>query len=223
MCHSLETRMVLHPPPDHQPGIQSRRRISCPLGARVTPLKKNWSATPAHFQTFLAWLDEGIDSGGARYVEMRRRLVMYFVRKRCAGAEELADETLTRVSRRLSEEGHIPDAPARYCYVVARFVFLESLRDPVHAPLPSGESLAPDGADDGDAAALECLDHSLAQLTSGDRDLIVHYYAGEPRKKAEQRRHLAQRLGLSANALAIRASRIRARLEQLLARCLAER
>ena len=60
---------------------------------------------------------------------MRRRLVWYFAHKKCLAADELADETLNRVSRRLEEEGAIVDtAPARYCYIVAKFVFLEYLR-----------------------------------------------------------------------------------------------
>jgi hypothetical protein len=60
---------------------------------------------------------------------MRRRLVLYFQRKRCVTPDDLADETLNRVTRRLEEEGRITDAPpARYCYIVARFVLLEHLR-----------------------------------------------------------------------------------------------
>ena len=62
---------------------------------------------------------------------MRRRLVVYFQRKRCLTPDDLADETLNRVTRRLEEQGSITDAtPARYCYIVAKFVLLEHLRDP---------------------------------------------------------------------------------------------
>ena len=41
----------------------------------------------------LEWLDEGTDSGGERFLEMRRRLVSYFDRKNCLEADDLADET----------------------------------------------------------------------------------------------------------------------------------
>src|SRR5258708_38252920 len=62
-------------------------------------------------------------------MEIRRRLVLYFDRKNCAAPDDLADETLNRVARRLAEEGAITSgAPAHYCYIVARFVFLEHLR-----------------------------------------------------------------------------------------------
>jgi hypothetical protein len=54
---------------------------------------------------------------------MRRRLVQYFDRKNCLRPDELADETLNRVARRLEEKGGITDTPpARYCYILARFV-----------------------------------------------------------------------------------------------------
>ncbi len=91
--------------------------------------KRDWVLTQSAFHRLLDWLDEGADSSGQRYLEMRQRLGLYFDRKNCPAPEELADETLTRVSRRLEEEGAITgDAPARYCYIVARFVFLEYWR-----------------------------------------------------------------------------------------------
>jgi hypothetical protein len=71
-------------------------------------LKKDWSPTPEAFHRLLTWLDEGADSGGATYVEMRRRLVGYFVRRGCLSPEDLADETLNRAARRLHEEGASP-------------------------------------------------------------------------------------------------------------------
>ena len=70
------------------------------------------------FQQFLHWLDEGRDSGGTRYLEMRRRLAGYFDRKNCEHCDDLADETLTRVMRRIQEDGSIRETPpARYCYI----------------------------------------------------------------------------------------------------------
>lgn len=157
---------------------------------------------------------------------MRRRLVAYFARKRCAAAEDLADETLNRVARRLEEKVRITDAPpARYCYIVARFVFLESLRDPAAAIQPAvpDAAIAQPAGDDRKAARLDCLDRCLAQLGSGDRHVILEYYAAGQGSKAEQRRKLAARLGCSANALAIRASRLRNRLEACVSECLGGR
>ena len=79
------------------------------------------SSTP--FSRLLQWLDDGVESNGERYLEIRRRLVDYFDRRNRPTAELLADETLDRVSRTLEDSGRIMvSPPARYCYVVARFV-----------------------------------------------------------------------------------------------------
>jgi DNA-directed RNA polymerase specialized sigma24 family protein len=182
-------------------------------------LKREWSLHHGAFRRLLDWLDEGADSHGAKYLEMRRRLVAYFGRKSCTAADDLADETLTRVARRLEEEGSIPDPPARYCYVVAKFVFLESQRradtaqvaldDRSFGALPEGKD--PDG--ESKQKLLDRLDGCLAKLDGDHRELILEYYCGEAREKIERRRALADRLGLTMNALSIRACRIRERLE----------
>jgi hypothetical protein len=96
----------------------SFRVESSPLGrwgAAITKtgLNKDWSPTRGAFRQFLNWLDEGVDSDGERYLEMRRRLVAYFDRKNCLTPDELADETLNRVARRLEEEGTITALPPR--------------------------------------------------------------------------------------------------------------
>lgn len=92
--------------------------------------EENWALTSTAFARLLEWLDDGEDSDGRVYLEMRRRLVSYFERKNCVSPEDLVDETMNRVARRLEEEGSIIDTetPAKYLYITARFVFLESLR-----------------------------------------------------------------------------------------------
>ena len=47
--------------------------------------------TPA-FRRLLEWLDDGVDSDGQTYLEVRRRLVAYFGRRNRPRAEDLADE-----------------------------------------------------------------------------------------------------------------------------------
>jgi len=183
-------------------------------------LKKDWAPTPEAFHQFLAWLDEGVDSGGATYVEMRRRLVSYFGRKACPAPDELADETLNRVARRLHEEGAITDAsPARYCYIVARFVFLESLRHPGPQRIDRLADIPSPPATESADLPLECLDRCLAVLPGSDRELILEYYRGAQRQDAGGRRALATRLAMTPNALTIRACRIRAKLEQCVRAC----
>jgi DNA-directed RNA polymerase specialized sigma24 family protein len=189
-------------------------------------LKQDWVPTESAFRKFLSWLDEGKDSNGERYLEMRRRLVCYFDRKQCTRADELADETLNRVARRLEEEGTITDAvPAQYCYVTAKFVFMEHLRKSQHvvsvgsdlSALKLSNHAAADDA--GSRDLLECLESCLARLFTPDRNLILEYYSAEKQEKIRRRRQLAERLSLTMNALSIRASRIRNQLEACVMKC----
>ncbi|HEX4380594.1 MAG TPA: hypothetical protein VH022_11200 [Candidatus Acidoferrum sp.] len=199
---------------------------------------QNWEPTEKAFAKFLHWLDEGANSDGQRYLEVRRRLELYFDRKNCVEPTELADETLNRVARKLDENGEITGvAPLQYCYITAKFVFLEALRAdkraPFHRPLPaanssnlSGQSatlLEADAGSDRKEKIAECLQCCLEKVSSAERDLIVEYYRGQQRSKIERRAALAARLGVTANALSIRACRVRQRLEVCIQACMKRR
>jgi len=195
---------------------------------------QDWAPNEKAFARFLVWLDGGMNSDGQRYLEVRRRLELYFDRKNCVTPAELADETLNRVAKKLEEHGEITDvAPMQYCYIVAKFVFLEALRadkrSPFNRPLSakngsnlSGQSatlLEADVASERKEKIADCLQHCLESLPTADRELIVEYYRGQQRSKIERRSALAARLGLTANALSIRAYRVRQRLEVCLQSC----
>jgi DNA-directed RNA polymerase specialized sigma24 family protein len=162
---------------------------------------------------------------------MRQRLVAYFDRKNCPVPDELADETLSRVARRLEEEGATQsDAPAKYCYIVARFVFMEYLRAEQKNNLlldnlrqhPQGENFAANNHDDEKEIKekmLNCLEQCTARLEALSRETIIRYYTGKERIKIENRRALANSLGITMNALSIRACRIRNKLEACVRQC----
>lgn len=193
--------------------------------------KKNWSVTSDAFRRLLEWLDAGDDSNGEKYLEMRVRLVGFFDRKNCRAPDALADETLNRVARRLAEAGEIEsETPAKFCYITARFVFLEYLRDAdkVNVSLDdAAAAIQPRAVESGDEEReskekiLDCLDECTARLDAVSREIITGYYFGEERVKIENRRALAQRLGISTNALTIRACRIRSKLEACVRECAA--
>ena len=171
------------------------------------------------FTRLLEWLDEGVDSHGERYVEMRRRLVSYFDRRNRPGADELADETLSRIARTLEEAGVIETTPpARYCYVVARFVLLEDFRRgrrqvrfdaDAAAAARAARRLEPGEGLELQEERFDCLERCLQQLPPDQRGLVVEYYRDAQRQGIEHRRQMADRLGISRNALGVRAFRIR--------------
>jgi RNA polymerase sigma factor (sigma-70 family) len=199
----------------------------------MTQWKKDWTPNPETFRRFLSWLDEGVDTGGEEYLEMRRRLARYFERRNCLSPDDLADETLNRVARKLEEKGEIVGAsPAHYCYIVAKFVLLEFVRradgnltslddNPVASRVVAGLAIPP--RPEQDTVARErlftCLEQCLGKLPPDDREMILEYYRGEQRAKIERRSELAARLGLTPNALSIRACRIRGKLEICVSAC----
>lgn len=159
---------------------------------------------------------------------MRRRLVAYFDRKNCPAPNELADETLDRVARRLEEEGRIEtEAPAKYCYIVARLVFLEYLRAQAKDQAVRSE-IRQEPRDEEENQThreikermFECLNQCADKLDLANRKLILKYYVGEERVKIDNRRALSKALGITINALSIRACRIRDKLELCVRECL---
>ena len=189
---------------------------------------KDWQLTASAFYQLLTWLDEGESSSGQAYLELRRRLVGYFDRKKCAAPEDLADETLNRVARRLEAEGTIEtETPAKYCYIVARFVFLESLRSQKinsiveEAAVDKLVNVSPDQAEQTAMRekTLACLERCTKRLDPEKRDLILGYYIGAQQEKIQNRRQMAESLGISVNALSIRACRIRDRLRSCVEHC----
>ena len=189
--------------------------------------KKNQVLTANSFNRLLEWFDEGENSDGRRYLEIRERLVSYFDRKNCLNPDELADETLNRVARRLEEEGRIEsETPAKYCYITAKFVFLESLRtnEKYNVPLNKMTHQPPVFEDSGaenklKETRLNCLEHCTDDLETANREIIFGYYFGAEGIKIANRRALAKKLDISVNALSIRACRIREKLQICVEKC----
>ena len=184
--------------------------------------------TQRAFARLLEWLDDSVDSNGETYLEIRRRLVAYFDRRNRPGADELADETLNRVSRTLEESGSIATTPPlRYCYVVARFVLLEDIRrgrrfipvDEARTGTASEPLRSFDDAASVHEQRLDCLDRCLQKLKPEQRELAIEYYRDARGQRIERRRNLATRLGITMNALGIRASRIRSAIEACMDGC----
>lgn len=184
-------------------------------------MKTHSNVTEEEFNRLLAWLGGGhLDDGARHYETIRRGLITVFIGRRCPDAEDLADETIDRVAKKLADlaDSYVGD-PARYFYGVAKKVLLEYTRQklpPVVAPPPS----EPDPQTEAD---LDCLDTCLERLTAENRDLILSYYGDKKRRKADSRERLRRQLSLKAGALRARTFRIRAALEECLRQCLAER
>lgn len=178
--------------------------------------ERNRDLSQESFDLLLRFLDSDREAAGRRYEEIRIKLVKVFTCRGCLTPEDLADETMNRVSRKVGGiiESYVGDRRL-YFYGVARNVFLESVRKQPHVP-PMPEPTSTEQKE----AEQECLDQCMQKLTPTNRKLILEYYTSDKRQKIERRKQLAERLGIAPNALRIRAHRIRGSLTKCVFECL---
>ena len=182
--------------------------------------------TATAFGLLLERLDADENKAGAKYEELRLKLVKCFVWRGCAAtnADTLADETLDRVAAKLAQTVEVQNINA-YAVEVSRYVWLEFKRK--HKEDGFGNELptivvTPDFTDEPDTQ-LSCLKSCLSEITSdsNDRLLILGYYdADENKKNKHHRKNLAEKLGLTMNTLKVKACRLRVRLEKCIKECM---
>lgn len=157
------------------------------------------------------------DVAAREYLRIHRRLVDLFARRGLACAEELADETIDRVGRRLHDGLRLHGGdPSRYFVAVARFVAREHRR--ATRRFDGTDAIehwqAPDQLHDADDTTAS-LEESLRRLTRGERELILAYYSEEGGHNTSCAAMAAER-GLSQNALRLRVHRLREKLRLML-------
>ncbi|MDQ3666546.1 MAG: sigma-70 family RNA polymerase sigma factor [Acidobacteriota bacterium] len=188
-----------------------------PLKPATAPMNHQ-AITHDSFEALLSWLGPTRDEGARKYETIRSRLVRIFMKKGCTDPEDLADTAINRVTAKLGQikDSYVGD-PANYFCGVARMVYLESLR---RKEITTDFFPVVHATDTVLDAARECLRSCLSKLSADQRDLVLDYHVDEKRARIESRRELAQELGLSANALRLRAYRIRAELEKCVLNCM---
>jgi DNA-directed RNA polymerase specialized sigma24 family protein len=168
------------------------------------------------FDRLLNWLDADRERAGLLYERIRWRLVTILASRGCTLAEELADETIDRVARRVAdiEEIYVGDK-AIYFLGVMNNVHHEYLRRPAAPRLI-------DKSDDVETREQihACLDNCLANLAPYSRQLIERYYAADKKAKIDLRKVIARELGIKPATLRLRALRIREKLQTCIERCM---
>ena len=178
--------------------------------------KRSESLSQVDFERLLAWLDDDRERAGSEYEKVRRRLTTIFASRGCRVPEELADETIDRVSRRVVDiAGTYQGNKVLYFLGVANNVHHEYLKRPA---LPAQIPVA--GVDE--EQTYDCLEQCLGTLTARSQHLIRQYYAEEKVAKINLRKALAKQLGITNDALRARALRIREGLQLCIERCLAQ-
>lgn len=179
------------------------------------------------FDLLLARLHPERERAGEQYEAVRLKLVRFFGYRGCGAAEQAADETIDRVALRLEGGETIRSEDASsYFLGVARNVLREYWARPeggwraLDEVAPGALAVPADApADEDDERRWHCLERCLGALAAGQRELVLEYYEWGRRQRIGSRQDLCRRLGLTLNAVRIRAHRIRVSLEGCVQRC----
>lgn len=179
--------------------------------------------TSEGFEKFLAVLATEREAAGEQYELVRLKLVKYFELRMTANPDDLADETIDRVARRLAGGERIASPEVmRYVYGVARNVLLESWKSEqrqkkiVEFPQPANDDFDRELGD----RQLDCFQECLAQISPDSRGLLLRYYQHTGRAKIDDRLVLAQQVDIPVNALRIRIHRIKGELQRCTEKCM---
>ena len=172
---------------------------------------------PADFDRLLTWLDPNADRAGQLYESIRWRLIAILASRGCHIPEELADEVIDRVARRVKDiEAMYTGDKAIYFLGVMNNVHHEYLRRPAVPRLV----LAGNDQVEVKEQTYVCLDRCLAKLSPHAREIIQQYYAEDKQAKISLRKRIAAKFGMTGSNLRLRALRIRAKLQTCIEQCM---
>lgn len=181
-------------------------------------MKKERDPTPEELEKLLAWFDSDPEKAAVKFQSINARLIRVFAARGCVDADSLADEVMNRVAVRIDTVIMKYRDAVRCCLAFIDNVYHEWYRDqcrkanakPPPSPRPAEELERED----------ECLKQCLGTITKPERNLFERYFQSD--KHIEPRRKLASELALTANALRVRAHKIRKKLRQCLVECLGD-
>jgi DNA-directed RNA polymerase specialized sigma24 family protein len=183
-------------------------------------LRRQFAITEQSFDSLLAWFDSNRESAGRKYELIRSGLIRIFVSKGFSDAEDLADETINRVTVRLPEirNGYVGE-PARYFHGVARNIILETRR---RKEVPSDVILERASPTTNTSEEYGCLTDCLKLLPPEKRELILDYHLYRGHAKIEHHKVMADELSITEGALRTRAHHMRVSLEKCVLQCIQE-
>jgi hypothetical protein len=173
------------------------------------------------FDRLLKWFGPDRDVSAKRYLETHERLARLFHFKGCNCPEDLADEVMDRVAKKLPLVGIKSSDHIAVLLGYARNVLREYWREEVSFGEESGlsqDSLVVDETAHKEARS-RCLDSCLGRLSEDDRWTLLEYYKYEPGKKIEHRKTMAERRQTTLNALRLKACRLKFVVADCVKRC----
>lgn len=168
------------------------------------------------FEKLFRVLEPEADSVARGYETCRYKLVKFFAWRRSEDPSSLADETIRRLLKNISEGKEIsPDTPYNFVYGIAHYVFKEDARDRKKRGVIVNIDEIGELADLRDASKLDdCQKHCLEQLSEDKRGLLLRYYLDQV--SCEE---IAGAQGLTINALRVKIFHIKSWLRGCCEKC----
>jgi DNA-directed RNA polymerase specialized sigma24 family protein len=200
----------------------------------LSPHKKDRPLTRREFDRLLAFLSPDLEKAAKEYLKIRNKMIFFFRSRGCRAPEDCADVTESRVGRKLIEGIVIRASdPTSFFYGVANHVLQEYWSDSWQKSISIDDpssfvQVSQDPFEDAQREAdrlqlereMECLEKCLEKIPFKNRDLILRYYQGETSVKINNRKKLAEELGIQLNALRLQAFRIREKLQICVSNCI---
>jgi len=177
------------------------------------------ASTEESFEALLTWLDPNDrEAAGRAYELIRTGLIQTLISRGFSNAEDLADDAINRVTKRVPEIAPTYDGPpAKYFYGVLRNVIKEQgeNREITTDEFPVQLVDVQRTSD-----AYDCLLSCLTRLPKKKCDLILDYYTYQGSNKVSCHTDMANEMGISENALRMQAYHIRHKLGKCVRDCL---
>jgi DNA-directed RNA polymerase specialized sigma24 family protein len=170
--------------------------------------------TQDSFASLLAALGDNPSAAGQHYEHLRAKLIFFFTRKALEAPEDLADEVLDRLGRRLSEGLAILSVDA-FALGMARHVAQEqtAVRNRVEVVDPTFFHNVPAvSTTSSEDERIVYLERCLRRLPSFDSQLLKGYYLTDGGSVIRARKNMAERLEISPGTLRQKVFLIRKRL-----------
>jgi DNA-directed RNA polymerase specialized sigma24 family protein len=167
----------------------------------------------ASFEALLSALHADRDEAGESYERLRQRMVRFFKLHGVSFPDDLADQALDRLARKLNEGEAVRNRPG-YLAGIARLILLEERSRARRERETLGRAQADQGPSSEQETGWEAVEQCLQLLPAESRELIQQYYSAAGRVRSDGRGRMAKELGISLNALRNRALRIRRELQK---------
>ena len=187
-------------------------------------MTKKTQITKDDFEALLNWLSNDDEEAANEYEKIRGGLVRYFRYKGCSYCDELADETINRVARKIEQlDLSTGSKKSTICYGFAYNVFREYLRDNENKNVQiENETTIEDKSKKYEVSVekdFDCLEKCLSKLDIKQKELLTTYFSKEKSEKIILRKKIADELGITPNALHVRVYRIKNIVKKCIEKC----